>query len=280
MIYVVTLPAVFRVDEMHKTCRSVYLTVRHQLLWSGTWSQNNGTTLPNVCTPVRCPPVDCMVFRRTKVRSKDRECLQWQLKFCREAKCISRTESSCLWQLKLKQVLKLDLALAFKCVRYCSFHRLCTCKFVFASWNPAFLKDLRVSCLRFELRSCRMECRVARWKFAEFSEESAASFARVDDYTPSAQKSVIFITHSTFCSILLFLSAPMKPWYSCIYQLVLKSVWHADDFREVLIKKGGLFLWYFYSLFSYKCVLTYLLTPWCRVLLEKLTGLQLVKKFP
>ena len=27
-------------------------------------------------------------------------------------------------------------------------------------------------------------------------------------------------------------------------------------------------------------VLSYLLTPWCRVLLEKLTGLQLVKKFP
>ena len=26
--------------------------------------------------------------------------------------------------------------------------------------------------------------------------------------------------------------------------------------------------------------LTYLLTPWCRVLLEKVTGLQLVKKFP
>ena len=28
------------------------------------------------------------------------------------------------------------------------------------------------------------------------------------------------------------------------------------------------------------CLLTYILTPWCRVLLEKLTGLQLVKKFP
>ena len=27
-------------------------------------------------------------------------------------------------------------------------------------------------------------------------------------------------------------------------------------------------------------ILTYLLNPWCRVLLEKLTGLQLVKKFP
>ena len=32
----------------------------------------------------------------------------------------------------------------------------------------------------------------------------------------------------------------------------------------------------------YQCLLAlnYLLTPWCRVLLEKLTGLQLVKKFP
>ena len=29
-----------------------------------------------------------------------------------------------------------------------------------------------------------------------------------------------------------------------------------------------------------KSLLTYLLTSWCRVLLEKLTGLQLVKKFP
>jgi hypothetical protein len=32
------------------------------------------------------------------------------------------------------------------------------------------------------------------------------------------------------------------------------------------------------NLFTY--LFTYLLTPWCRVLLEKLTGLQLVKKFP
>ena len=28
------------------------------------------------------------------------------------------------------------------------------------------------------------------------------------------------------------------------------------------------------------CISIYLLTPWCRVLLEQLTGLQLVKKFP
>ena len=32
--------------------------------------------------------------------------------------------------------------------------------------------------------------------------------------------------------------------------------------------------------YSQHIILTYLLTPWCRVLLEKLTGLQLVKKFP
>ena len=33
-------------------------------------------------------------------------------------------------------------------------------------------------------------------------------------------------------------------------------------------------------LLSLYYLLTYLLTPWCRVLLEQLTGLQLVKKFP
>ena len=38
------------------------------------------------------------------------------------------------------------------------------------------------------------------------------------------------------------------------------------------------FGWRFSVVFTY--LLTYLLTPWCRVLLEKLTGLQLVKKFP
>ena len=34
------------------------------------------------------------------------------------------------------------------------------------------------------------------------------------------------------------------------------------------------------QLFRLSYLITYLLTPWCRVLLEKLTGLQLVKKFP
>ena len=37
---------------------------------------------------------------------------------------------------------------------------------------------------------------------------------------------------------------------------------------------------YFYRNNLSSIIHTYLLTPWCRVLLEKLTGLQLVKKFP
>ena len=36
-------------------------------------------------------------------------------------------------------------------------------------------------------------------------------------------------------------------------------------------------MWIIYHVYIY---IYYLLTPWCRVLLEKLTGLQLVKKFP
>ena len=35
-----------------------------------------------------------------------------------------------------------------------------------------------------------------------------------------------------------------------------------------------------FQLFSFAAILTYLLTPRCRVLPEQLTGLQLVKKFP
>ena len=33
-------------------------------------------------------------------------------------------------------------------------------------------------------------------------------------------------------------------------------------------------------IYLYICIYTYLLTPWSRVLLEKLGSLQLVKKFP
>ena len=41
-----------------------------------------------------------------------------------------------------------------------------------------------------------------------------------------------------------------------------------------------LFKIHFNIIVSYNITLTYLLIPWCRVLLEKLTGFQLVKKLP
>ena len=40
------------------------------------------------------------------------------------------------------------------------------------------------------------------------------------------------------------------------------------------------FLFILFILYATFKLLTYLLTPWCRVLLEQLTGLRLVKKFP
>ena len=51
----------------------------------------------------------------------------------------------------------------------------------------------------------------------------------------------------------------------------LKNSTFCSEFISVFValKKARIFLY----------IITYLLTPWCRVLLEKLTGLQLVKKF-
>jgi len=45
------------------------------------------------------------------------------------------------------------------------------------------------------------------------------------------------------------------------------SIWEGRECDSANLGRGVL------------CPDTYLLTPWCRVLLEKLTGLQLVKKF-
>jgi hypothetical protein len=53
----------------------------------------------------------------------------------------------------------------------------------------------------------------------------------------------------------------LESWFVCVH----KNSWSSD-----------LFL----SQFPFTHLLTYLLTPWSRVLLEKLTGSQLVKKFP
>ena len=52
-----------------------------------------------------------------------------------------------------------------------------------------------------------------------------------------------------------------------------------QNYDVILCVAFHLYLNSLFSLLIYY-LLTYLLTPWCRVLLEKLTGLQLVKKFP
>ena len=60
------------------------------------------------------------------------------------------------------------------------------------------------------------------------------------------------VTHSGY---VIFIDFPLQQWlYECASLLL-------------------------YAYFPVLFILTYLLTPWCRVLLEKLTGLQLVKKF-
>ena len=59
-----------------------------------------------------------------------------------------------------------------------------------------------------------------------------------------------------------------KTWYFWNSEIIVTVIWiHCV---QSLSSEG-----------SVHCpLITYLLTPWCRVLLEKLTGLQLVKKFP
>ena len=57
-----------------------------------------------------------------------------------------------------------------------------------------------------------------------------------------------------------------KIWKTCKLFMYISSKYNQGSFFS------GSIQWY--------TVLTYSLTPWCRALLEQLTGLQLVKKFP
>jgi len=59
---------------------------------------------------------------------------------------------------------------------------------------------------------------------------------------------------------------------SHLQDLLLQNIIHNNSTINACISQV------FSSLWIFRC--TYLLTPWCRVLPEKLTGLQLVKKFP
>ena len=65
-----------------------------------------------------------------------------------------------------------------------------------------------------------------------------------------------------------------RPWQSLLQATVFPIPSSANTATYCIKRRGsGAISWLV-------CVDIYLLTPWCRVLLEKLTGLQLVKKFP
>ena len=56
--------------------------------------------------------------------------------------------------------------------------------------------------------------------------------------------------------------------------------WNASVQPEDVSMSAQMRMKWCYHIYIYIYIYTYLLTPWCRVLLEKLTGLQLVKKIP
>ena len=58
---------------------------------------------------------------------------------------------------------------------------------------------------------------------------------------------------------------------------IMSKIWNIMNIYVYCTESGSLRIW---LKIVYTCAFNYLLTPWCRVLLEKLTGLQLAKKFP
>ena len=91
-------------------------------------------------------------------------------------------------------------------------------------------------------------------------------------YLPSGLTLKILLFCSTHWIIVLHMILAMHTDYFPVHHkntrisngIILFSVWGT--------------VWILCCILTY--LLTYLLTPWCRVLLEKLTGLQLLKKFP
>jgi hypothetical protein len=168
--------------------------------------------LPEICTPVRWHGVHLLLvwcFDDVRLRTRTLHSFidNW-FAVVKATVCISQTESSCLWRLRFKQALKFDLAIASEGVPYYSFQRICTSKFFS---HPG----IRYSWKIWKFHGCGcdwssgMWCYVVWWKCANVSEEFATSIFRVDDYTSSHQKSVIFMTHSVFYCVLWCVSNPL-----------------------------------------------------------------------
>jgi len=86
---------------------------------------------------------------------------------------------------------------------------------------------------------------------------------------------------------MVYLPSQLAPYKKSLKKLI-KSVtvefYYRNKACKLVLKKTSSGLlndqFCFLCFDSHFYLLTYLLTPWCRVLLQKLTGLQLVKKFP
>ena len=65
--------------------------------------------------------------------------------------------------------------------------------------------------------------------------------------------------------------------FPALQYLPISNKWFDFGKKKIAIEHKMCFYFCYISFLQY---FSYLLTPWCRVLLEKLTGLQLVKKFP
>ena len=93
-----------------------------------------------------------------------------------------------------------------------------------------------------------------------------------------------FLFYNEFIILLyMFRAQPCSPsgGQNCIIQHLASSHSAGGNLQSVMMPDA---VWYNFDLLMMSTVVletyTYLFTPWCRVLLEKLTGLQLVKKFP
>jgi hypothetical protein len=76
-------------------------------------------------------------------------------------------------------------------------------------------------------------------------------------------------------------NTPLPPLHYCITRRPLQNMYpEADEVQHCLNIFHLTVIQYRRKHIVADIFRLYLLTPWCRVLLEKLTGLQLVKKFP
>ena len=114
------------------------------------------------------------------------------------------------------------------------------------------------------LRSVEIHCNLRNFKEVSVVICLAASSLNVQKHVSVRERSSKGAAVGYWLSVLFFVLGHNHPFQ--------QRLCHCDTFRSICINT------YLFS--SFLTYLLYLLTPWSRVLLEKPTGSQLVKKFP